>query len=225
MPPGSPMSISSSVHDPTATSTSIAIPVPIRMEVGRRVTIAGILPERERSLAPGPLLRLKGRWAYPRRTMCERARSLIIALAAATGACGDGGEAEMATDSEAEMPFVQPGLDDPTARQMTKAGSWYPEDHEELDADVMSLVDAIGASEVRPAFAMLTPHASLKFSGPTAAEAFARVQIPDRVIVLAPDHWGEGAPAAIWNEGPWLVPGHAIAIDQELVAEVWEALP
>ena len=156
--------------------------------------------------------------------MCERALSLIIALVA-TGACGEGGESGEGTDSEAEMPFVQPGLDDPTARQMTKAGSWYPEDHEELDADVMALIDGIGAGEVRPACAMLTPHASLKFSGPTAAEAFARVEIPDRVIVLAPDHWGEGAPAAIWNEGPWLVPGHAIAIDQELVAEVWEALP
>lgn len=124
-----------------------------------------------------------------------------------------------------QMPAPQPGADDPTARQWEKAGTWYPADPDELDEDVGALLDAIGATEVRGAHVMLTPHASLRFSGPTAAEAFARVDIPDRVILLAPDHWGDGEATAIWNEGPWLVPGHAIEIDQVLVAELIEALP
>lgn len=144
--------------------------------------------------------------------------ALVLGTACASDSGGTSG-------SDGEMPFVQPGADDPSARQMTQAGGWYPEDPVELDADVGALLDAVGAPPTRDAIALLTPHASLRFSGPTAAEAFARVTVPDRIILLAPDHWGDGPPAAIWTEGPWLVPGHAIAIDDALVAELQAALP
>jgi AmmeMemoRadiSam system protein B len=140
-------------------------------------------------------------------------RTLTLALACA------------ACQTSAEEPFVQPGADDPTARQMTKLGVWYPEDHQQLDDDVIDLLDAVDAPEVRRARAILTPHASLRFSGPTAAAVYARVEIPDRIILIAPDHWGDGEPAAIWTDGPWLIPGHAIEVDHELVAELQTALP
>ena len=123
-----------------------------------------------------------------------------------------------------DEPFEQPGLDDPSAREWEKAGGWYPEDHRELDADVEALLADVDA-EPRPAAAVLTPHASLTYSGPTAAEAFARVEIPDTVLMLAPDHWGDGKPTSVWTEGPWLVPGHAIEIDQDLLAAVQQSLP
>jgi MEMO1 family protein len=139
-------------------------------------------------------------------------------------ACGSSDPQETG-DTTMQVPEPQPGEDDPTARQMEKAGAWYPADPDALDTDVAALLDAVGTQTPRNASVMLTPHASLKFSGPTAAEAFARVAVPDRVILLAPDHWGDGAPAAIWNEGPWLIPGHAIEIDDALVAELSAALP
>ncbi len=120
--------------------------------------------------------------------------------------------------------FVQPGLDDPTARPWAMAGSWYPEDPDELDDAVDDLLGAVDG-EARPALAILTPHAGIKSSGPTAAEVFARTELPDRIILLAPDHYGDGAHAAIWTDGPWLVPGHAIAIDDDLVGELRDALP
>jgi AmmeMemoRadiSam system protein B len=123
-----------------------------------------------------------------------------------------------------DEPFVQPGLDDPTARPWAMAGSWYPEDPDELDDAVGDLLGAVGG-EPRPALAILTPHAGIKSSGPTAAEVFARTELPDRIIVLAPDHYGDGARAAIWTDGPWLIPGHAIAIDDDLVGELRDALP
>ena len=124
-----------------------------------------------------------------------------------------------------DEPFVQPGLDDPTARPWAMAGSWYPEDPDELDDEVDGLLGAIDAGQPRPALAILTPHAGIKSSGPTAAEIFARTELPERIIVLAPDHYGDGARAAIWTDGPWLIPGHAIAVDGDLVAELRGALP
>jgi MEMO1 family protein len=132
--------------------------------------------------------------------------------------------AALACGSDDGSDDVQPGADDPTARQWVKAGSWYPEDPDDLDDDVDDLLAEIDG-DARPALAILTPHAGLRASGPTAAEVFARTELPDRIIVLAPDHWGDGEPAAIWTEGPWLIPGHAIAIDNDLVAELQDALP
>ncbi len=137
-----------------------------------------------------------------------------LALVAALWACGE----------ESPSP-VQPGAEDPTARHFTKAGSWYATDPDTLDKQVADLVDSVDVAEVREAIAVLTPHAGLSASGPTAVQAFARVEIPARVIILAPDHWGDGAPAAIWAGGPWLVPGHAIAVDHALVDEIRAALP
>jgi hypothetical protein len=141
-----------------------------------------------------------------------RSSWLGVGLALASGCAGDADR-------------VQPGADDPTARPWAMAGSWYPEDPDRLDDRVGELLGEIDAGEPRPALAILTPHAGLETSGPTAAEVFARTRLPDRIILLAPDHWGDGAPAAIWTDGPWLIPGHAIAIDGELVAELQAALP
>ena len=122
--------------------------------------------------------------------------------------------------------FVQPGLDDPTARMWEKAPGWYPEDRHELDDRVGGLVDAVAVPDgPRPAIALLTPHASLAYSGPTAADVFARVQLAPTVIMLAPDHFGDGKPTSVWTEGPWLVPGHALEIDRDVLAAVQTALP
>lgn len=138
-----------------------------------------------------------------------RRAAVLLALAPACG------------DFEARS---QPGADDATARAWELAGSWYPANPGELDDAVGDLLDAIDG-EPRAALALLTPHASLPISGPTAAEVFARAELADRIILLAPDHWGDGPPAAIWTDGPWLVPGHAIEIDRDLVDELREALP
>jgi hypothetical protein len=138
-----------------------------------------------------------------------RRAAVLLALAPA---CGDFDAAP------------QPGADDPTARPWELAGDWYPTNPDDLDDAVGDLLGAVDG-EPRAALALLTPHASLPISGPTAAEVFARAELADRIILLAPDHWGDGAPAAIWTEGPWLVPGHAIEIDRGLVDELRDALP
>ncbi|HWM86422.1 MAG TPA: AmmeMemoRadiSam system protein B [Kofleriaceae bacterium] len=140
-------------------------------------------------------------------------RPCCLLLCAALAACASDGD------------FEQPGADDPTARPWEMAGSWYPEDPDDLDDAVDDLLGEVDAGEPRPALAILTPHAGLRSSGPTAAEIFARTEFPDRIILLAPDHYGDGARTAIWDQGPWLVPGHAIAIDDELVEELAGALP
>lgn len=146
--------------------------------------------------------------------LADAARALLLGTLVAGGlGCEPGDD------------FDQPGADDPTARPWAKAGAWYPATPGALDDAVAELLDEVDVGAPRPAVAALPPHAGLRYSGPTAAEVWARVELPDTVLILAPDHFGDGEPAAIWTDGPWLVPGHAIEIDYALAQRVQEALP
>lgn len=115
-------------------------------------------------------------------------------------------------------------LNDPTARQPTKAGEWYPADPRELDALVAGLVEPVSSTK-RPARALLTPHAGIRFSGPIAGQAWGRVEVPEVLIVLGPNHYEEGVDRALWVDGPWIVPGHGLAVHAEGTEALAEALP
>lgn len=128
-------------------------------------------------------------------------------------------------DKEAAEPEVQPGADDPTARPAARAGQWYAGSAKKLDKQIGDLIGATGAKPEGKAFAVLTPHGGVKHSGPTAAEVWARVEAPPVVVVIAPNHFKEGERLAIWTEGPWLVPGHALAVDADLTAKARVHMP
>ncbi len=153
-------------------------------------------------------------------------RAAALALLCLPLACQASDVADSADEgSNDDSDFEQPGLDDPTAREWQKAGVWYPEDHLEIDAAVEELIAEVEGAEPRRATAILPPHASLRYSGPTGKEVWSRVEIPETVLILAPDHWGDGEDAAVWTEGPWLIPGHAVPIERDLLGRVQEALP
>jgi AmmeMemoRadiSam system protein B len=121
------------------------------------------------------------------------------------------------------LPFDQPGWDDPDARRWNRAGSWYPLDPDELDAEIQGLLDVTGASR-EPARAILSPHARLLSSGAIEAEAYARVEIPELCILVVPNH-SSGERVAIWPGGPWLTPGHALETHDEATARLKELIP
>ncbi len=115
--------------------------------------------------------------------------------------------------------------DQPDGRSWTKAGSWYPSDPTKLSARVKRLLDNTDAKVEGKAYALLTPHAGLEYSGPTAAEVWARADVGEVVIILAPNHFREGARMAIWDGGPWHIPGHAFATDKDLTARALHHMP
>jgi hypothetical protein len=132
------------------------------------------------------------------------------------------------TDSPARDAAVpQPGADDPNARPWAYAGSWFEEDPAERAETITEMLDSVELAEGEPrdAVALIAPHAKISASGPTAAQAYARVTPPTRVIMLASDHSEEGPPISIWEEGPWLLPGVAFETDEEATARLMELLP
>ncbi len=119
----------------------------------------------------------------------------------------------------------QPGLEEPGARPWRHAGSFYPEDPVELYRGIMGRMRDTGVRERRDAAAVITPHASLRYSGMVQAEVFARITVPEVVVVLASDHELEGEPFAVWGLGPWLIPGYRVGVRGDLVADLQGRFP
>lgn len=98
------------------------------------------------------------------------------------------------------------------------AGQFYPASSEELAREVGSYM--LTDSERREALAVVSPHAGYVYSGHVAGAVFSSVVVPERFIVLSPNHTGLGAAAAIMSEGAWSIPGADVPIDAELAAAI-----
>lgn len=99
-------------------------------------------------------------------------------------------------------------------RRPSVAGSFYPADREELRGMLKDMTEA-KARKV-PAIGVISPHAGYIYSGRGAGIIFSRVEIPEDVIVLAPNHRGVGADVALWAEGSWLTPLGEVKVNTEL---------
>jgi AmmeMemoRadiSam system protein B len=104
----------------------------------------------------------------------------------------------------------------PTDREPAVAGRFYPRDPAQLEREVDGYLKGTGPAE--PAVAVIAPHAGYVFSGAIAGETYARVKIPERVVVINPNHTGRGVPRSIWTAGAWHLPGGAVSVDEPLAA-------
>jgi hypothetical protein len=93
------------------------------------------------------------------------------------------------------------------------AGRFYPGDGRELAAEVAT---RMGPTSSAPALALVAPHAGYIYSGSIAAETWAKIEVPARVILLCPNHTGLGVRRSMWSGGAWTFPGGQLAIDDEL---------
>lgn len=110
-----------------------------------------------------------------------------------------------------------------TLRAPAVAGRFYPRDVETLLADVRSY---LGAPE--PAIAAIgcvVPHAGYIYSGHVAGAVFARLDLPQRCIVMCPNHTGMGQPLAIMSRGAWATPLGPVPIDSDLAESLKQRLP
>lgn len=104
------------------------------------------------------------------------------------------------------------------------AGRFYPAAAPELSRQVTGLL-AAGASRPRQARAVMVPHAGYVYSGGVAGKVFAAVDVPRRVVVLAPNHTGLGPRVSVMASGAWRIPGADVPVDQELAAALLAAFP
>jgi MEMO1 family protein len=98
------------------------------------------------------------------------------------------------------------------------AGTFYEGTAERLAKQVDACFAMSGADtgEKRRMIAAAVPHAGLMYSGHVAAALYASVELPQRLIILCPNHTGAGHFAAINREGAWRTPFGDAAIDTPL---------
>ncbi len=68
----------------------------------------------------------------------------------------------------------------------------------------------------------LSPHAGYMFSGSVAGAVYSKIKIPDKVVILGPNHTGRGAPFSIITEGIWNTPLGEIKIASSLGKNILE---
>jgi AmmeMemoRadiSam system protein B len=101
-----------------------------------------------------------------------------------------------------------------TNREAVVAGQFYPGQPKVLRKTVESFIQR--PKSLLAAKAVVVPHAGYIYSGSTAGAVFSAVQLPERIIILGPNHTGRGAALSLAPAGVWQTPLGAVSIDEEL---------
>ena len=103
-------------------------------------------------------------------------------------------------------------------RPAAVAGKFYPAQPETLRRDVESYL-ADGTEKIS-ALGCMVPHAGYMYSGHVAGAVFGRLELPQRFVILCPNHTGRGESLAIMSRGAWATPLGEAQIDRALAAEL-----
>ena len=105
------------------------------------------------------------------------------------------------------------------------ADQFYPGDPLTLKKAVAELTPNIPAGQKIKALAVIAPHAGYIYSGAVAGETFAAAMIPEDVILMGPNHHGQGASVALMTSGVWQMPMGDVPINNELADILLNASP
>ena len=116
--------------------------------------------------------------------------------------------------------MITPSQENPEKRKPAVAGRFYPAQREALVREVETYIDRnVKKSRV---LGIVAPHAGFIYSGNVAGAVYSRIEIPDTVILIGPNHSGHGEAVAVMTEGTWSMPMGDITIDRELSNAICE---
>jgi hypothetical protein len=111
------------------------------------------------------------------------------------------------------------------------AGRFYPGRAEELLRDIRKYTSTETSSDTSTttgsinAIGCVAPHAGYVYSGAVAGAVYSRLEIPERCVVLCPNHTGRGRPLAVMANTAWQTPLGEVAADAELGARLLHRFP
>jgi AmmeMemoRadiSam system protein B len=100
------------------------------------------------------------------------------------------------------------------------AGSFYSGRPETLRRELDSLIPAAPKSR---ALAVIVPHAGYIYSGRVAGAVYARVDVPQDVVLLCFNHRGLGRDFGIWPDGAWRTPLGDAPVNADLSRRIKES--
>jgi MEMO1 family protein len=118
------------------------------------------------------------------------------------------------------MNFFGSNKDSVRTRQPAVAGKFYPAERDVLLKEVETHIEQ--HVKKSPVLGIVSPHAGFKYSGDVAGAVYSRIEIPDTIILIGPNHTGSGETVSVMNEGVWSMPMGDIDIDEELANAICE---
>jgi len=112
-------------------------------------------------------------------------------------------------------------------RRPAVAGRFYPGDPKDLRTEAQAYLSQSNSTNQAAvqAIGCIAPHAGYVYSGHVAGAVFAHLEIPQRCVVLCPNHTGMGRALAILSEGAWETPLGEVPIDTQLAGALKQAFP
>lgn len=98
-------------------------------------------------------------------------------------------------------------------RKAAVAGIFYPASQKELISTLQELIEPIDNKRVVGA---ILPHAGYIYSGKIAGKTLSHIHVPERVVILCPNHTGYGEDVSLFPQGVWSFPGFKVSIDDEI---------
>ncbi|XP_064173041.1 protein MEMO1-like [Anguilla rostrata] len=108
-------------------------------------------------------------------------------------------------------------------REASHAGSWYTASGSQLNAQLEGWLSQVQSS-VKPARAIIAPHAGYTYCGSCAAYAYKQVDptVTRRVFILGPSHHVPLSHCALSPAEIYRTPLYDLKIDQKVYADLWK---
>lgn len=103
------------------------------------------------------------------------------------------------------------------------AGQFYPAQRDVLLRDIHEYTSA--RPEPIRGLGCVVPHAGYMYSGHVAGAVYASLDLPNRFILLCPNHTGRGTPLSIMSSGSWKTPLGVAMIDTTLAEGLKATFP
>jgi MEMO1 family protein len=108
------------------------------------------------------------------------------------------------------------------------AGRFYPGRAEELLREVREFTSPgkipIATGRIA-AIGCVAPHAGYIYSGGVAGAVYSRLKIPERCVIMCPNHTGKGRPLAIMANTTWQTPLGEVAADADMGTRLLRRFP
>lgn len=104
-------------------------------------------------------------------------------------------------------------------RMPAVADRFYPGNPEQLRSAMDMLVPIVSEEEKEQALAVVLPHAGYVYSGATAGQTISRIQVPETVLIMGPNHHGRGEAVALGMED-WDMPLGTVSINRQLASDI-----
>jgi len=105
------------------------------------------------------------------------------------------------------------------------AGRFYPDNPQELMAEIREFAKPLPNQKPRPVRACLVPHAGYRYSGHVTGAVFSHIALPKKIVILGVRHRPPGQPVAIISQGAWRTPLGDAVIDEALAAALKNECP